>query len=155
MISIAAALIWLPSVVAPPVEARPSSSLQFAQLTVRRQIIIRSVRIRALPSDGAAKMAWKEKKGPRCLQARTISGAALLGQQSVDLVLRNGTRLRARLASSCPALDYYYGFYITPGTDGMVCADRESIRSRAGGQCEIDAFRLLHAVPKRLTSGAP
>ena len=51
--------------------------------------------------------------------------------------------IRARLASSCPALDYYYGFYITPNADGQVCADRDVIRSRMGGACQIDKFRLL------------
>ena len=73
---------------------------------------------------------------------------SVLGQSSVDLMMRNGNRIRARLGSSCPALDYYSGFYITPGEDGFVCAGRETIRSRAGGQCEIDMFRLLRPVAK-------
>ena len=47
------------------------------------------------------------------------------GRDSVDLILRNRQRVRAKLESSCPALDYYYGFYITPNPDGMVCEDRD------------------------------
>ena len=121
--------------------------MQFAQVIIRNQIIIRTIRIG--PPAGSVSMEWKETKGPRCVQPQSISGAAQLGQRSVDLLLRNGSRLRARLGSSCPALDYYDGFYITPGKDGLICADRESIRSRAGGECEIDVFRSLHAVPIR------
>ena len=56
---------------------------------------------------------------------------------------------RAKLESSCPALDYYYGFYITPNPDGMVCEDRDNIRSRMGGACEIDRFRGLEPVVRR------
>jgi hypothetical protein len=133
--------------------ASPSAT-QFAQVIIRNQIIIRTIRINPPPSASSMNMQWKERRGPRCVQPQTISGAAQLGQRSVDLLLRNGSRLRARLASSCPALDYYDGFYITPGKDGLICADRESIRSRAGGECEIDAFRALHAVPAR-ASQAP
>jgi hypothetical protein len=123
--------------------------MQFAQVVVRQQIIIRTMRVQTAPAQNATPVDWKEVRSVNCVQASAISGAAQLGQRNVDLVLRNGTRVRARLGSSCPALDYYYGFYITPGQDGLVCKDREAIRSRAGGQCEIDAFQLLQAVPRR------
>jgi hypothetical protein len=118
-----------------------------AQMMVRRRIIIRTVRVRPVARDPLRRIEWREAKGPRCLPARAIAGASLLGQDSVDLMLNNGSRVRARLASTCPALDYYSGFYITPGADGFVCADREVIRSRVGGQCEIDAFRALRPIP--------
>lgn len=122
-------------------------SMQFAQLTVRQQIIVRMPMRGAGIAPPPSSVRWKEAKGPKCIAARSIAGAMLLGRNSVDLVLRNNSRVRARLENSCPALDYYNGFYITPGTDGMICADRDSIRSRVGGMCEIDAFRTLTAAP--------
>ena len=70
-------------------------------------------------------------------------GATLLGQDSVDLILRDSSRIRAHLERRCPALDYYYGFYVSATPDGMICADRDSIRSRVGGECQIDQFRSL------------
>lgn len=88
-------------------------------------------------------VTWQEERGPRCIPARQIAYAALMRQQSFDLVLRDRTRLRARLERRCPALDYYVNFYISPTRDGMICADRDSIRSRAGGECRIDRFRTL------------
>lgn len=83
----------------------------------------------------------------KCVSARSVAGATLLGRDSVDLILRDNSRVRAELQNSCPALDYYNGFYISPNSDGMICADRDVIRSRVGGACEIDAFRSL--TPKR------
>lgn len=66
-----------------------------------------------------------------------------MSQNSVDLILRDNSRVRARLDRRCPALDYYRGFYIDTTADGRICADRDTIRSRAGGECRIDQFRRL------------
>ena len=118
---------------------------RFAQLVVTERIMIRTMRVpQSLPKD-PPKTKWKEKKGPKCIPARGIAGAALISQNSVDLILRDNRRLRAKLERSCPALDYYYGFYITPNPDGRICADRDVIRSRMGGRCQIERFRLLKA----------
>lgn len=118
----------------------------YAQLTIRQQII---VRVPARPRDDrpAQPIEWKEGKGPKCVPAKAIAGATLLGRNSVDLVLRNNRRVRAKLERSCPALDYYHGFYIIPDPDGRICADRDAIRSRMGGECEIERFRSLTPVP--------
>jgi hypothetical protein len=122
----------------PPPAAVPS---QYTQIIVREQIVVR-VPPRLRQSDGIG-FRWKEHKGPKCIPARAIAAAAVMGQDSVDLLLRDNRRLRMKLDSKCPALDYYYGFYISPDPDGMICADRDLIRSRVGGECGIDRFRLL------------
>ena len=114
-------------------------------IVVREQVVIRVQTQRAAP----APVQWKEGKGPKCISARGILAATLVGKDSVDLILRSRQRVRAKLESSCPALDYYYGFYITPNKDGMICADRDIIRSRMGGACEIDRFRSLEPVVRR------
>ena len=122
-------------------EAPPRSSV-----TVRQQFIIRVQRGPRLATPaGASPISWRESRGPRCVAASRIAGATLLGQNSVDLVLRDNSRVRARLEQSCPALDYYYGFYVNATEDGRICADRDVIRSRVGGQCQIDEFKLLSA----------
>jgi hypothetical protein len=135
----AAALLLLVGA-APAPDASPQPE-QYAQLVVREQIM---VRVQTRPSP-AAPVQWKESKGPKCVPARAILGASMPSENSVDLVMRDRTRVRARLDSSCPALDYYYGFYIRPNADGMICADRDSIRSRVGGECGIERFRGLEA----------
>jgi hypothetical protein len=117
---------------------------QYAQLVVREQVI---VRVPARPQQTPRPVHWKEGKGPKCVAARAVAGATMLSQNSVDLVLRDRSRVRAKL-ENCPALDYYYGFYVTPSKDGMICADRDVIRSRMGGRCRIDRFRSLEASPR-------
>lgn len=113
-------------------------------MTVRYQILIRVPRgARQIAPAGMSLIRWREGRGPRCVPAGQIVGATLLGQNSVDLLLRDRTRLRARLESRCPALDYYRGFYVDATADGRICADRDTIRSRAGGECGIDTFRTL------------
>jgi len=109
-----------------------------------QQIIIRLSRgPREIATAGASLINWRESRGPRCVAAQQVTGATSLRPSSVDLILRDNRRIRARLLSSCPALDYYRGFYIDANEDGRICADRDSIRSRAGGECQIDDFRAL------------
>jgi len=124
----------------PPRPPAPPST--YGRVIIREQIVVRVSRAGRDPTAVAAG-EWKEKKGPKCVAARTLAGAAVSDPRSVDFLLRDGSRIRARLEKSCPALDYYYGFYISPNPDGMVCAERDSIRSRVGGQCGIDRFRTL------------
>ena len=120
--------------------------IQYAQVTIRQGVIVR-VPTRRSDARAAPPIRWKEKRGPRCIPANALAGASVNENDSVDLLLRGGARVRAELESRCPALDYYSGFYIRPSSDGRICADRDAIRARSGGQCEIERFRSL--VPDR------
>lgn len=123
--------------------APPGSAQRYGTVVVHERIYVRVTQgVRISPP---APVRWKEGKGPKCIPARMIAGYAILAPASVDFFLRDNRRLRARLDSSCPALDYYGGFYVTPNPDGMICADRDVIRSRMGGECGIDKFRSLKA----------
>jgi hypothetical protein len=139
----AAALLLL---LAGSAQDTPVAKAQQGRLTVRhRQIIVRvpSGPPRAIAPAGASLIKWRESRGPNCIAATRLIGATLLSQNSVDLILRDNSRVRARLQRTCPSLDYYRGFYINATADGRICADRDSIRSRAGGECQIDQFRAL------------
>jgi hypothetical protein len=114
--------------------------VMLAQLTIRQQVIIR---VPARPQR-APQQDWKEKGGPKCIPVSALAGAQI-SPDGVDLLLKGGARVRAKL-NRCPPLDYYSGFYIRPGLDGRVCQDRDTIRVRSGGSCEIDVFKSL--VPK-------
>ena len=100
-------------------------------------------------SANASRIRWEEHRGPRCIAWAQIAGSGLLSQDSVDLVFRDATRVRARLERHCPALDYYNGFYLAATPDGLICADRDSIRARTGGECRIDRFRSLRVARAR------
>jgi len=85
---------------------------------------------------------WVERKGPKCLPANRIAGAILSGPSSIDFVMRNRRRVRAVMDNDCPALDFYGRLYLQPD-DEFICAKRETIRSRVGGTCRIEKFKLL------------
>ena len=122
---------------------------EWAQVTIHQRIIIRipnlrgraASPIRALP-EPVQPMRWVEKRGPKCVAVDQLAGASV-GSDTVDLMLRGGNRVRARLDGDCPALDFYAGFYLKPSADGLVCAGRDSIRSRSGDSCTISGFKKL------------
>ncbi len=135
------ATLWPVALLAASVQDLPSwAGRQLAQatVTVRRTLIIR---VPATPIPAAIR--WKTKKGPKCVVLRDIGGAIVSGPDRVDMIFRGGLRVRAELENACPAIDYYGGFYLRPGPDGRVCADRDPIRARSGGECQIERFRLL------------
>jgi hypothetical protein len=114
--------------------------LQVQRIVVEDQIIMR-VPVRPRPPQ----VQWVEHKGPKCVSASEIRGAFLSGNDHVDFIIDGRQLLRAHLDESCPALDFYAGFYLS-STDERVCARRDVIRSRMGSTCQIDQFRKL--VPK-------
>lgn len=120
---------------------------QLAQLGFHQRIIIRIPRLRpdrdAPPRDPPREPRWDERRGPRCVPADALTGAMIVAPDTIDLTTADGTRLRARLDRHCPPMDYYPGFYMKPTSDGMICADRDSIAVRSGGSCPIVAFRQL------------
>lgn len=108
------------------------------RVVVRDEVIFR-IPIRSRPP---VIVEWVEHKGPKCFPAAKIAGALLSGPQSLDFVLTDRTRIRAKMDSDCQALDYYGRLYLQPA-DAMVCAKREEIKSRVGGACRIERLRLL------------
>lgn len=121
--------------------ASAEQSDEVRTLVVEQEVIMR-IPVRPRPIKP---LSWEEKKGPKCLAANSIRGAALSGRETVDFVLFDRRRFRAELSEDCPALDFYNGFYLTP-EDGKVCAKRDSVHSRIGRTCRIERFRRL--VPK-------
>jgi hypothetical protein len=121
-----------------PIQSRDAL---LAEVIIQRTTIIR---VPALTSTFVPRpLKWKEKKGPKCISLASLAGAAITRPDSVDLMLRGGARLRAKLEQSCPSLDFYQGFYVKPSKDGQVCQSRDTIHSRTGGECGIDKFKLL------------
>jgi hypothetical protein len=113
-------------------------------ISIHEQVVIRIPQApRPSTAPDAPQITWRERRGPHCVETSRIAGATLLGPTGFDLVMRGGGRLRVHLESSCPALDYYRGFYVTAAKDGRICADRDIVRSRAGGACQIERFRSL------------
>lgn len=112
----------------------------------------RVLRIRLTPTAAVPMpqpVEWKEGRGPKCIARGQIAAAIVSAPKNVDFIMRDRTRQRARLQRSCPALQFYEGFYLKPTGDGFICRDRDAIHDRSGSECEIDAFRKLTPRPAR------
>jgi len=125
---------------------------EYAQLTIHERLIIRIPHVPMSRSAAALNArssapVWREKKGPRCLEMKSLTGAAIGGEGEVDLIVEGTRRIRARLDGQCPTRNFYSGFYLKPTKDGKICAGRDILRSRSGARCTIERFRKL--VPDR------
>lgn len=127
---------------------QPSRQSVRVQMRIEQRAIIR---VPVGPRRPVPMTVWRERHAGRCIDSTQVAGAAITPDGAVDFVLRGGKRLRAWLESQCPALDFYQGFYVKPDGDGMVCAGRDAIHARSGGECQIDRFRRL----KPVTSMSP
>lgn len=134
--------------------APPPGRRVVTEVTIQQRLIVRIPRLPLGRAPIAASAAappppirWVEKKSDKCVPVQTLAAASIAGADSVDLLLNGGKRLRARFGNDCRALDFYSGFYLRMNGDGNVCARRDSIRSRSGGECRIESFRAL--VPAR------
>lgn len=117
---------------------------ELAQLTIHERLIIRIPRVSPARSRVAVPV-WREKKGPRCVEMKSLTGAAIGGESDVDLIVDGIKRVRAKLDDGCPAMNFFSGFYLKPTKDGKICAGRDVIRARSGASCAIDRFRRLVA----------
>lgn len=134
----------LPLLLAAPFAISASEpEAHYAQLSIRERIVIRIPRLLAGSRRAPSPVEWQEKKAPRCVPANVLASAIITPRGDVDLIATDGRRLRAKLDDDCPALNFYSGFYLKPSRDGMVCARRDTLRTRSGGRCEIARFRTL------------
>ncbi|MBO9621163.1 MAG: hypothetical protein J7500_00470 [Sphingomonas sp.] len=88
-----------------------------------------------------------EKKKWDCVKMERIAGFTVNRFDSVDLQLKDGKLLRAKLSKDCPALGFYQGFYMKPTEDKKMCSGRDSIRLRSGRLCGVD--RLVELEPAK------
>ena len=121
---------------------------ELAQVIIERRTFIRITPHHERARTRETFRDWKEKSAPKCVSMATLGGISISRPDSIDLVLRSGQLVRARLEKGCPSIDFYSGFYLEPTRDGRLCEDRDTIHSRTGGACVIDKFHTL-VPPKR------
>ncbi len=120
--------------------AAGQTSVLYAQVVIEQRTV---VRVRPVTLNPKPEIRWQEKKGPNCILTSNLAGALVSSVNTVDLVLRGGVRVRAKLEKTCSSIDFYQGFYVARSKDGLICSGRETIRSRVGGECQIEKFKLL------------
>ena len=117
-------------------------------------VAARSVPPQALPPSTALSSGWGsmtlDPGGPvstrpapplagrtRCIGINTIAGAQMFGDRGIELTMKGGQRYRMFLGRDCPALSFYQGFYYRRAQAGTLCAGRDVIGARSGGECPI------------------
>lgn len=84
----------------------------------------------------------------RCIDMRKAATARLYGERALELTMRGGRHYRLFLAQECPALAFYQGFYYRPHADGRLCAGKDVIGARSGGDCQIASIlQIGHVKP--------
>ena len=82
----------------------------------------------------------------RCVSVQNLAGAQLFGDRAIELSMRNGQRYRLFLAQECPALSFYQGFYYRRQRAGQLCAGRDVVGARSGGECPIASIIRVRSV---------
>jgi hypothetical protein len=90
----------------------------------------------------------------RCVSIDNVAGAQLFGDRGIELTTKTGDRYRLFLAQECPALSFYQGFYYRRQRAGQLCAGRDVVGARSGGECLIASIIKVRPVgqsakPKR------
>jgi hypothetical protein len=98
------------------------------------------VRPGGAPARMASSTAASRRAARQCIPINTLAGAQLLGDRTIEVTLKGGARWRMLLAEDCPALSFYQGFYYQPAQAGQLCAGRDAVGARSGGECGIAAI---------------
>ena len=129
--------------------------LSQSQVRIERRVIIRIAPRRpiengemlaGLPRDPLPSR-FKEKGVAKCVPIREIGGAQVQEDNRLMLFMRDRRMMSATLEKGCRARDFYSGFYVERGEDGLICSGRDVLQSRSGTKCELR--KLHHLVPER------
>jgi hypothetical protein len=106
------------------------------------------VSVRPLPPSELENWVPVRSSTSACIDVARIGGAVVIDQRNLDIVMRGGNRFRLTLATACPQLSYYGGFYYQPTQPGKFCAGRDKVMARAGGACRVSRISVLQKAPQ-------
>ena len=132
--------------------ARPASSAQilargladrdWRQVRIEQRLIIRITpgepdRELPPPIPLPPPERMRERRIPPCVPVAAIAGVRPMANNRLMLFMHDRRLIAADLARNCNARDFYLGFYVSSTPDGLLCAARDTIHSRAGATCMI------------------
>jgi len=99
-------------------------------------------RVRAVSGHGGSGRGTGAARAARtrCIGVDHVAGAVVFGDRAVELSMNDHSRWRMSFAQSCPALSFYQGFYYRRAIAGKLCAGRDAVIARSGGECPINAI---------------
>lgn len=132
----------------------PANVPSAAQVRIEQRVTIRvapvssAVRPMTLGEIGApsAPPRFTERKMGKCVPVAGIAAVQTDAGGKLLLYMRDRRLISASLEKACSARDFYSGFYLERSKDGMLCVERDKLRSRAGASCEVGKMRQLVAI---------
>ena len=121
----------------------------FTAFQVDRRIIIRLQRTSGArrasfsSKNNGTKIKLEERKIGKCITMDNLVGFAPGPSDSLEFITKDRKLIRAYLADSCKAKEFYAGAYIEKSEDGKLCQKRDIIHARYGAECALDRFREL------------
>lgn len=98
-------------------------------------------RVRTLPAHvSSGRVVAARAAKTRCIGVDHVAGAVVFGDRAVELSMTGGVHWRMTFAQACPALSFYQGFYYRRAVAGQLCAGRDAVIARSGGECPIDTI---------------
>lgn len=116
------------------------------RVTIRIAPLTNSPRRSMVPAAPSVNLRdYDERDAGKCIPLGAIRGVQSISDDRLLLYLRDRRVLSLRLRKSCRAQDFYSGFYVEPRPDGMLCVERDILRSRTGANCELREINRLVA----------
>jgi len=130
----------------------PFAEIQF-QTRIERRVIIRIAPLSPMaPPISLQQRKSEPSVAPRrrpggsaqqCIAIADIAGVRLGEGRDLLLYMRDRRVIGTRLEPSCQVNGFYSGFYVERPDDGMLCAGREALHARSGGDCMLGSFHEL------------
>lgn len=107
-------------------------------------------RVPIAPGTPVTTRPFPPKEGrKRCISVDGLAGAQLFGDRAIELSMHDGKHYRLFLARECPALSFYQGFYYRRQRAGQLCAGRDVVGARSGGECPIASIITVRPVGEK------
>ncbi|TRW17803.1 hypothetical protein [Glacieibacterium frigidum] len=120
----------------------------FGKKKVERIKVVPPAAQPAAPAEQPVRPAPPASGRAACVDVRRVAAAQVFGDASVELTLQGGKRWRMYFAQACPALSFYDGFYYRRAEQGRLCAGRDAIIARSGGECAIASIVPIKALKR-------
>ncbi len=116
------------------------------RVTIRISPVTTSPRLSMMPDTRRIALDdLEERNAGKCIALRSIKAVQPSRTNRLLLFTHDRSVMSLRLKKNCFAQDFYSGFYVEPRSDGMLCVDRDILRSRTGANCELTEINRLVA----------
>jgi Family of unknown function (DUF6491) len=93
--------------------------------------------------------AQPKRKAATCVNTRMIQQAIVIDDRTIRMLMGRRRALDLKLRGTCFGLRFDESFYYQPGPTGQLCERFDTIVTRSGHRCLIDAIVPVELRPER------